>query len=228
MSFFSCTLASINSTARIVYSMARHGLVYEALGAAHDKNETPHIAAAFAAGATFLVAAATNLLGATPFESQGYFGTLCSFGFLTAYILVSVAAPVYLYKLGQLSGGAVLVSALGAGFMVLPFLGVVGVPGSELFPSPQYPNNLLVWIFILYMAVGAIWLAALKARNPGKLPEISRANRDRFALAPGRLARAAHTMTIAIVPAPAEALALVADVRDAEAVPSAAVEFKEE
>ena len=27
LSFFSCTLASINSTARIVYAMARHGLI---------------------------------------------------------------------------------------------------------------------------------------------------------------------------------------------------------
>jgi len=42
---------------------------------------------------TFVVATAAYLLGATPFESQGYFGTLCSFGFLSAYILVSLAAP---------------------------------------------------------------------------------------------------------------------------------------
>jgi amino acid transporter len=32
LSFFSCTLASINSTARIVFSMARHGLFFGALG----------------------------------------------------------------------------------------------------------------------------------------------------------------------------------------------------
>lgn len=176
LSFFSCTLASVNSTARIVYSMARHGLMYEALGAAHDTNETPHVAAAFAASATFLVATLAYLLGASPFESQGYFGTLCSFGFLTTYIMISVAAPFYLHRIGQLDARAVAFSALGAGFMILPFLGVVGVPGSALFPPPQYPNNLLVWVFLAYMAIGALWLIALKIRNPRKLPDVSRAN----------------------------------------------------
>lgn len=176
LSFFSCTLASVNSTARIVYSMARHGLVYEALGAAHDRNETPHIAAAFAASATFLVATLVYLLGASPFESQGHFGSLCSFGFLTTYFLISLAAPFYLRKIGKLDWRAAVFSVLGASFTVLPFLGVVGVPGSELFPPPKYPDNLLVWLFVVYMAGGALWLAALSVRNPRKLPTVSQMN----------------------------------------------------
>jgi amino acid transporter len=179
LSFFSCTLASINSTARIVYAMARHGLMHEALGAAHEKNETPHIAAAFAAAMTFIVATAAYLLGATPFESQGYFGTLCSFGFLSVYILVSVAAPAYLRKLRQRDKRALVVSLLAVGFMILPFLGVVGVPGSELFPPPKFPNNLLVWVFVVYMSGGALWLFGLKIVNPRKLPALSKANEDR-------------------------------------------------
>jgi amino acid transporter len=182
LSFFSCTLASINSTARIVYAMARHGLMHEALGAAHEKNETPYIAAAFAAAMTFVVATAAYLLGATPFESQGYFGTLCSFGFLSAYILVSLAAPAYLRKLKQLDKRALLVSVLAVSFMILPFLGVVGVPGSELFPPPKFPNNLLVWVFVAYMTGGALWLFVLKIVNPRKFPALSKANEDLRAL----------------------------------------------
>ncbi|HYA81703.1 MAG TPA: APC family permease [Methylocystis sp.] len=183
LSFFSCTLASINSTARIVYAMARHGLMYEALGAAHEKNETPYIAAAFAAAMTFVVATAAYFFGATPFESQGYFGTLCSFGFLLAYILVSVAAPAYLYRIRQLNKRALLISALAASFMVLPFLGVVGVPGSELFPPPKFPNNLLVWVFVAYMAGGGLWLFALKMVNPRQLLALPAANEGRRAMA---------------------------------------------
>jgi amino acid transporter len=179
LSFFSCTLASINSTARIVYAMARHGLMHEALGAAHQKNETPHIASAFAAAMTFTVALAVYYLGASPFESQGYFGTLCSFGFLSAYILVSLAAPVYLRKLKQVNKRALLISALALNFMILPFLGVVGVPGSELFPPPNFPNNLLVWVFVVYMVAGTLWLFALKIVSPLKLPALSLANEDR-------------------------------------------------
>jgi amino acid transporter len=176
LSFFSCTLASINSTARIVYAMARHGLVYQALGAAHERHETPHIAAAFASAMTFVVPIGAYLCGATPFESQGYFGMLSALGFLTVYILVSLAAPVYLHNINQLNKSALVASVLAVAMMVLPFIGIVGVPGSELFPPPKFPNNLLVWVFAAYMAGGALWLFALKIVDPRKLPAVSGAN----------------------------------------------------
>jgi len=105
-----------------------------------------------------------------------------AFGFLSAYILVSLAAPAYLRKLKQLDKSALLVSVLAVSFMILPFLGVVGVPGSELFPPPKFPNNLLVWVFVAYMAGGAAWLVVLKIVNPRKFPALSKANEDRRVL----------------------------------------------
>jgi amino acid transporter len=170
LSFFSCTLACINSTARIIFSMARHGLFYDALGEAHETNKTPHIAVALSALITFLVPAAVFLSGINAFDAQGYFGTLCSFGFLLVYILVSVAAPIYLRAIGQLRKAAVFYSVLACGFMLLPLFGTIGIPGSTLFPPPAFPNNLLVWIFVAYMAVGVVWLLIQKARSPKMLP----------------------------------------------------------
>ncbi len=82
LSFFSCTLACINSTSRIIFSMARHGLFHDAFGEAHERNKTPHLAVALSALITFLVPAAVYLSGINAFDAQGYFGTLCSFGFL--------------------------------------------------------------------------------------------------------------------------------------------------
>jgi amino acid transporter len=102
LSFFSCTLACINSTARIVFSMARHGLFHDALGEAHATNKTPHLAVALSAAITFLVPTLVFVSGVSAFDAQGYFGTLCSFGFLLVYILVSVAAPMYLRALDKL------------------------------------------------------------------------------------------------------------------------------
>ena len=75
-------------------------------------------------------------------------GFIDAFGFLSAYILVSLAAPAYLRKLKQLDKRAPRVSVLAVSFMILAFFGVVGVPGSELFPPPKFPNNLLVWVFV--------------------------------------------------------------------------------
>jgi type III secretory pathway component EscU len=39
-----------------------------------------------------------------------------------------------------------------------------------LFPPPPFPNNLIVWIFVAYMAFGLIWLLVQKARSPKMLP----------------------------------------------------------
>jgi amino acid transporter len=173
LSFFSCTLACINSTARIIFSMSRHGLFFDALGEAHEKNETPYIAIGVSALITFLVPTSFCFFsGVSAFDSQGYFGTLCTFGFLLVYILISIAAPLYLKNIGKLTKTGLLYSILGTSFMILPILGMVGVPGSALFPPPAYPNNLLVWLFFGYMAIGLIWLLFQKARNPEMMPEM--------------------------------------------------------
>ncbi len=123
LSFFSCTLACINSTARIIFSMARHGLFHDALGEAHETNKTPHIAVALSALITFLVPASVYLSGINAFDAQGYFGTLCSFGFLLVYILVSIAAPMYLRALGKLRKRDVVYSLAGRRFYAPPSFG---------------------------------------------------------------------------------------------------------
>jgi amino acid transporter len=176
LSFFSCTLASINATARIVFSMARHGLVPRVLGLAHPRNETPHVAIGFAAVLTFAATSIVSLFGVSDFDGQGYFGTLCTFGFLTVYVLISLAAPVYLYRNGELTKSSVVVAALAALFMIIPFLGVIGVPGSTLFPPPDYPNNLLVWVFLAFMVGGASWLFTLQKFRPNTIGNVFDAN----------------------------------------------------
>jgi amino acid transporter len=114
LSFFSCTLASISATSRIIYSMARHEVAPRLLGKVHPKNETPYVAIIFAGLLTFLVAISPSLFGVSEFDSQGYFGTLCSFGFLSVYVLISLAAPVYLHKIGELKTGPILAYPLNA------------------------------------------------------------------------------------------------------------------
>ncbi|MBB3102579.1 APC family permease [Azomonas macrocytogenes] len=176
LSFFSCTLASINATARIVYSMARQGLAPRVLGRAHRVNKTPHVAIAFASGLTLLAVIALILSGVSAYDGQGYFGTLCSFGFLSVYILIAIAAPAYLRKIGSLTKSAVLIAIFAVVFMAIPFLGVIGVPGSALFPPPSYPDNLLIWGFVAYMVVGASWLITLRRLRPETITHVFEAN----------------------------------------------------
>ena len=74
--------------------------------------------------------------------------------------------------MGKLRGLDVLCSGLGVGFMLLPLLGTIGIPGSTLFPVPTFPNNLLLWLFVAYMLAGLGWLWLQKTRSPRMIHEM--------------------------------------------------------
>jgi amino acid transporter len=174
LSFFACVLASINPAARVFFMMARHGLFHSALGTAHESNQTPHIAVNICSIITFLIPASMTLFGLKPFESMGYLGTICTYGFLLVYILVSLAAPVYLYRIRKLRPLDVLFSLLGVSFMMIPVVGTVGIPGSNLFPVPEAPYNIFPWLFLLYLVVGCGWFLIQKRRSPKMVRRMKR------------------------------------------------------
>jgi amino acid transporter len=166
LSFFVCTLGCINPTARIFLSLARHGVFHNSLGATHKDNLTPHKAIALASLITLLIPATVHLLGVSAFDSQGYFGTICTYGFLLVYILVSIAAPVYLYRLNKLRPTDLIFSALGVSFMLLPVVGTIGIPGSDLFPIPKGIQSTFPYLFLMYLAAGCGWFYFQRMRSP--------------------------------------------------------------
>ncbi|MDD2867465.1 APC family permease [Neomegalonema sp.] len=168
MSFFACTLAAINSTARILYSMSNHGLFFQALGEAHARNRTPHVAVFFSALLTLALPVGAHLLGVSAFDAQGHFGTVASFGFIVVYILIAVAAPLYLRRIGQLTTGALLCSGGGLLFMAFPILGVIG----DVFPLSGNVNALLLGVFALYMLAGFGWLRLERSRRPQMIDQV--------------------------------------------------------
>ncbi|MES1171623.1 MAG: APC family permease [Bacteroidota bacterium] len=179
LSFLSCTLASINSTARILFSMARHGLILEALGSAHANNRTPHVAVGVSAFITFCVPAALYSAGFGALESQGLLGTLCSFGFIVAYILISIAAPAYLWSLGKLTKRSIAYAVGGVTFMVIPLLGSLGLrPGSKPLFAPDAAGLVLLAIFGAYVGIGLAWLQIQRARQPRMVARMTSAIRN--------------------------------------------------
>ncbi|MEE3719549.1 APC family permease [Tumidithrix elongata RA019] len=173
-SFFSCVLGSINPAARVFFMMARHGLFPSSLGIAHASNRTPHVAISICSLITFFVPAAMTLFHVKLFDCMGYLGAICSFGFLTAYLLISIAAPVYLYKIGKLRARDILFSLLGVGFMTLPVLGSVGIPGSTIFPVPQAPYDAFPYLFLMYLVVTCGWFIVQRLRSPHVLQSMER------------------------------------------------------
>src|SRR5260370_41000935 len=99
------------------------------------------------------------MLGTGPLNTFGYTSTFATFGFLVVYFLVAIAAPVYLKKQGELKTSNVVWGGLGA-------LAMVGAVIGSVYPGPDYPYNILPYLFVAYMLVGAVWVLVVKKTSP--------------------------------------------------------------
>jgi amino acid transporter len=170
VSLFACSLACINAAARILFSMGQHGIFHHRLGQAHGTNKTPHIAVTISCLIAFFIPTITTMFGIKPLDNYAYAGTIATYGFLVAYLLISIAAPLYLARRGQLQPSNIAVSVLGVIFMLIPTFGSFGVAGnnflSQIFPIPAAPYSVFPYLFLIYLAAGAGWFAVIRARSP--------------------------------------------------------------
>jgi amino acid transporter len=164
VSFFSLSLSCLNSGSRIMYPMARHGILSGHLGRAHATNRTPHVAVTVYIAMIFTLPAFLMIF-TNPLTAFGDAGTLAAFGFLVAYYLITVAAPVYLKKIGELRPRNVVLSCVAVLCLMVPTVG-------SFYPMPAWPVNLFPYIYLGWMAVGAVWLFIVNRRRPGILREI--------------------------------------------------------
>lgn len=173
VSMFACTLACINAGSRILFTMGRHSIFHSLIGQAHGRNETPYVAVTISALLIFLATASVNLFGVGALNGFAYFGTIATYGFLTVYILISIAAPCYLARRSELRAKHLVSAAVAIGLMLIPVLGSVGLPGeNSLFPVPPAPYNVFPYLFLLYLVAGAGWFVILRLRSPDLIQEI--------------------------------------------------------
>ena len=84
---------------------------------------------------------------------------------MTAYYLITIAAPFYLRKLGELSGRNIALAVLACVFLLVPLVG-------SFYPVPAWPLNIFPYIFFGYMIVGGISLYVMSRRQTGALAGI--------------------------------------------------------
>jgi amino acid transporter len=157
-SFFACAAASVNAASRIIYSMGQEGVVSRAIGATHAKHQTPYIAIAAMTPLLFLVPALLVITGSSSVATLAYVGTIGTFGFMVSYALVSVAAPVWLSKVGS-AGWTALAGPVAALAMAYVFY-------KNVYPAPPEPFNRLPWIFVALMTAGGAWYTLVRLRSP--------------------------------------------------------------
>ncbi len=167
ISFFSLNLSCMNACARILYPMGRHGVFHASVGQTHAGNKTPHIAVTVAAVLMFAVAAGLEKWHPLVTDVFGYAGTFGAFGFLAAYFFISVAAPMYLKKIGELTPKNVAISVIAVALLLVPAVGSVYTNPPLAPPVKYFP-----YVFLGYFAIGWLWLAALRYKAPETLSGI--------------------------------------------------------
>jgi amino acid transporter len=164
ISFFSLTLSCLNAGSRIIFPMAHHGVFPKALGRSHPVNKTPYTAISTFIALILAVPCVLEIF-TKPLTTFGDGGTLAAFGFLTAYYLITIAAPVYLKKRGELKRRHVVLCVIACVALAVPTVG-------SFYPVPPFPVDVFPYIFLSWMIIGAIWLVQLSRRQSHMFAEI--------------------------------------------------------
>ncbi len=167
MSGFSCVLASLNAAARICFSLAHHGILHSSVAQAHVENETPHVAINIMGMLIFLVPASMSLFGVSDLDIYGYLATIATYAFLLVYVMVAVAAPIYLSRKRKLRSGNLAIAVVAVIFLLIPVIGSV-------YPVPAFPYNVFPYLFLMYLAVGGVFLWMLRQRSPQTFDNMER------------------------------------------------------
>ncbi len=165
-SFFALASSCMNAGARVMFAMGRHQFFHGATSTAHREHGTPHVALAVMACTMFVVV--TLCRYAFKLEVLDEFndaGTMGAFGFLGAYFLVTIAAPIFVKRLGERQPKDVALCAAAIVLMLIPAIGSV-------YPVPDPPVRYFPYIFLGYVAIGCARIAWMRMSAPERLRQI--------------------------------------------------------
>lgn len=165
LSFWASFLACANAGARLLFSIGRDGIVNSFMGNVHDDNNTPYIAISVISLIATLVPIILISLNNKIFDIYDWLGTIATYGFLLNYALVTIAAPVYLYKKKELKIKDIVISVITFIILLIPIVGSV-------YPVPSYPYNILPFIFLAWLVVGTIWIIIKEVKDPSLVSNI--------------------------------------------------------
>ncbi|OZF26087.1 amino acid transporter [Rhodococcus sp. 14-2483-1-2] len=145
-SWFACVLGSTTALSRILFAMGREGVAPARLGRTHPRFHTPHVALIVVMPVIVAVPVVYQLFAASTRDVMLGLLTVSAHGYVVAYILVCVAAPCFLRRIGELTLVPILVSV-----GVAASMGVVVVWATA---SPSYSAGGGSVVYLALMAVG--------------------------------------------------------------------------
>jgi amino acid transporter len=180
VAFIVFVTAVTTAAARSLFTFAHEGALPGVLTKVHHKYKTPWVGIAFIGGLAFVFSTVATFSSAGRVVFEVYGGYVSNYGFLTSYLLVVIATPVWLYKIKALTPLRLAVSAaatLALGYVIF----------SNFYPVPEFPFNILPLIFVGLLVAGLAWYWYLKRTKPdvanriGTIQTLSEAEQQRLA-----------------------------------------------
>jgi amino acid transporter len=167
-SMFACALACLTAGSRMLLSLGHDGLLPKVFTHTSKHTHAPDVAIWAVAIPMTVIPVAYIAAGSVDSNLTAVEGTLATYGFMLAYGLVALAAPIYLAKLNEGKALAWILGIGGAITMVFVFY-VNWIPTAipnDIFPALSGSYKPLPYVFLVWTAIGLIWYFIIKIRNP--------------------------------------------------------------
>jgi amino acid transporter len=167
-SIFANLISGTNAAVRVLFSMGREGILPGRLGTTTARGNPSAALTAY-----MIFALALALIGGllwTPLGAYGFFGTILGLGLVIIYILINVALIVFYWRDYRAEFSIVrngVLPVIAGLLMLLPIYGL-------LFPVPAYPNNLVPYIVLIWLALGVVYLLIMARRRPEVIEAMGR------------------------------------------------------
>jgi amino acid transporter len=168
-SFFALASSCMNAGARVMFAMGRHEFFHKSTSAAHTSHGTPHVALATMASVMFSVVTISYFVlthfGMAVLDEFNDAGTMGAMGFTGSYFLITLAAPAFLKKRGELRARDIGLCVAATVLLLIPAAGLV-------YPVPPPPVNAFPYVFGAYLFIGYVRIMAMQHQKPSRIEEI--------------------------------------------------------
>ena len=159
IAFIVFVTAVTTAAARSLFTFAHEGALPRVFTKVHENYRTPWAGVVFVGIVAFVFSVAATFSSAGRLVFDVYGGYVANWGFLTSYLLVVIATPIWLRKINALRAWHLVVSvaaAVGLGYVIV----------SNFYPVPEFPFNILPFVFGVILLAGLAWYWYLKRTRP--------------------------------------------------------------
>ncbi|KRM12880.1 APC family permease [Lentilactobacillus farraginis] len=149
ISFWSSTVGVITAGSRIMMKMSHEGYLGKPFAFVNEKKKTPTISIGIL-GALIGIFGIAFALMTTIENTYEWFGTIAVWGFLIAYLLVTISAPVFLHKHDSLKFRNVISATVTGILLMIPIIG-------SIYPQPEGPAKFFPYIFGGWLLIAFIY-----------------------------------------------------------------------